>query len=341
MTATIATAKIAQVALDRMKASGINKGGRAMFGSFTEAKRVTRLFMNLVRSDIADLEKMGALDAETRQRMGIVIAHPQTFRSWLELHAWLGTVESHLENLIEQGNGRRLKMTKPEAWTYVVIKGSKRTVRRFSQDAKGGDMVQHKDKGEWVESHWMVKQLRSLVEAGEAWETDEFGTAIGAEPTTTNEEKTVSTLNPNWVRIKLAELIGATPTLIQKQCQELEKIREWTTSDSGEDYALFDAKQAVVEAVKWIDGQIEIARIQAQMVGNHAVADKALKLASSPLLRMATDGDIYGGSRFYTPEGKSVWLETYNGAAWGGRMDGVVNWYSRAELLELMVEDKG
>ncbi len=92
--------ELAKIALVRMKAAGIAKGGRAMFGSFAEAKRLTVNFAAMVRSDVighGDEASKVAFKSITSSAIAL------SFRGWLPLIAWLGVAEALLVKLSEGG----------------------------------------------------------------------------------------------------------------------------------------------------------------------------------------------------------------------------------------------
>ncbi|MGL4504678.1 MAG: hypothetical protein ACRCUF_02980 [Aeromonas sobria] len=142
------------------------------------------------------------------------------------------------------------------------------------------------------------------------------------------------TLCISWVRITMTELAQACPNLSIRQHGDLSEITEWTMTDSGEDYALADAKQAVLEGVDWIVSKIEEERQRLAMGTTNPIskAMHALALVREPEKRKAIAGDFMKGLRLYTKLGETIWLEREGGdGTWAGRVNG--------ELVTVLASD--
>ncbi|APU00863.1 hypothetical protein [Aeromonas phage 59.1] len=93
--------ELAKVALGRMRAAGIAKGGRARFGSFAEAKRLTVNFALLVWSDV--MSQCDEALSLVFEPITSPISASLSFRGWLPLIAWLEVAEDLLVKLSEGG----------------------------------------------------------------------------------------------------------------------------------------------------------------------------------------------------------------------------------------------
>lgn len=186
---------IAVKSLNSLKQAGINQGGRAMFGPFAEAKRLTQQWAAQVRVDVVGDDKTpDSVRTEFLPITGCAVS--LTFKGWGDLTAWLVAVEGLLTSLISENEPAAVTVVAeqepvaPAEWVYFQCKatsGWNLNIRRIRTDAAASDFTEVLVDGAWEASSLTLGDMRAMVAFGAA----EFVDAP--------QLKMVKAATPEWV----------------------------------------------------------------------------------------------------------------------------------------------
>ncbi|MGL5215836.1 MAG: hypothetical protein ACRC8R_11970 [Aeromonas hydrophila] len=155
---------IAVKALNDLKANGVNQSGRARFGSFKEAKRLTQQFATQVRADVVEDDR---IPNSTRAAFLFITSYATslTLRGWADLTRWLDAIEEELARLIEEHKPMTYVKHHTSGRVRIFAEGADDSSNTYTQDSKGG----------WTVSAMTVGQAKADIANGSACLCNEQG----------------------------------------------------------------------------------------------------------------------------------------------------------------------